>query len=152
MIPCAYIFDIDGTLADCSQRLHFIQQEKRDWDNFYNAMVNDKPIPDVQGVLFRLSDSGAKILFVTGRPEKYRKQTVEWLKRFTVINLDDIDKFLYMRKDGDHREDYIVKREIYENMIKDNFYIYGVFEDREQCVNMWRDKGLTCFQVSNGKY
>ena len=52
-----YIFDIDGTLADCSQRLHFIQPPeglvhfepgetdwKPDWESFYKDCVNDKPI------------------------------------------------------------------------------------------------------------
>jgi hypothetical protein len=29
-----YIFDIDGTLADISHRLHFIQQESKDWKAF----------------------------------------------------------------------------------------------------------------------
>jgi FMN phosphatase YigB (HAD superfamily) len=33
-----YIFDIDGTLADISHRLHFIQQEPKDWRGFYSEM------------------------------------------------------------------------------------------------------------------
>jgi hypothetical protein len=27
-----------------------------------------------------------------------------------------------------------------------------VFDDRNQVVNMWRDNGLTCFQVADGNF
>ena len=59
---------------------------------------------------------------------------------------------LYMRKDGDYRPDCIVKREIYEQEIKDKYDVVGVFEDRDSCVKMWRALGLTCFQVADGSY
>ena len=31
----AFIFDIDGTLADASHRLHHIQNGNKDWDAFF---------------------------------------------------------------------------------------------------------------------
>ncbi len=39
-----YVFDIDGTLADITHRLHFIQGEKKDWDAFFAACIDDAPI------------------------------------------------------------------------------------------------------------
>ena len=57
-----------------------------------------------------------------------------------------------MREDTDHRPDWQVKREIYEREIKDKYNVIGVFEDRQQCVDMWRSLGLTCFQVAKGDY
>lgn len=57
-----------------------------------------------------------------------------------------------MRPDGDHRPDYVIKREIYEREIKDKYDVIGVFEDRQRCVDMWRALGLTCFQVAPGDY
>jgi hypothetical protein len=30
--------------------------------------------------------------------------------------------------------------------------IKGVFDDRNQVVKMWREKGLTCFQVAEGNF
>lgn len=47
MKPKAYIFDIDGTIADCSHRLHFITGEHKNWDAFYDACLDDAPINDV---------------------------------------------------------------------------------------------------------
>ncbi|MEE1225907.1 MAG: hypothetical protein UHM08_02270, partial [Bacteroidales bacterium] len=97
-----YIFDIDGTLADCSQRLHFIQQEKPDWESFYKDCVNDKPILPVVELTQILKDSYQDLIFVTGRPEKYMEETTEWL--CNQLETDCI--ILFMRKDGDHRPDY----------------------------------------------
>lgn len=147
----AYIFDIDGTLADCSQRLHFIQQEKPDWESFYKDCVNDNPIEPVWNLLHRIYEDGTDVIFVTGRPEKYRKQTTLWLSKYLMSKYFGLG----MRKDGDHRPDYIIKKEIYETQIKPNLgnnCIAGVFEDRKQCVDMWRSLGLTCYQVADGNY
>lgn len=143
-----YIFDIDGTLADCSQRLHFIQQEKPDWESFYKDCVNDKPIASTLDLLRALQDDGAEIIYITGRPCKYMNETMQWLKTYT----EEPVRYLYMRANGDHRPDYVVKKEIYEEDIKPYHHIDGVFEDRKQCVDMWRSLGLTCYQVADGNY
>jgi phosphoglycolate phosphatase-like HAD superfamily hydrolase len=157
----AYIFDIDGTLADCSQRLHFIEPADNatftydgklefnpDWDSFYKDCVNDKPILPVVELAHTLKDAYETLIFVTGRPEKYMEETVNWL----CDKLDCNSVILMMRKNGDHRPDYIVKKEIYEEYIKPYHHIDGVFEDRKQCVDMWRSLGLTCYQVADGSY
>lgn len=144
----AFIFDIDGTIADCSHRLHFIQQETPDWDTFYSLCGNDKPINNVCNMM-RVLQRYSEIIFVTGRSEKFRNHTVEWLKRQTG---SFTDYHLFMRADGDHRPDYEIKKEIYEQHIKDIFNVLGVFEDRDQVVKMWRELGLTCYQVADGSY
>lgn len=157
----AYIFDIDGTLADCSQRLHFILPNKEDlmgdidldkiapdWESFYKDCINDKPIWPVVELAHTLKDAYETLIFVTGRPEKYMEETVNWL----CDKLDCDSVILMMRKDGDHRPDYIVKKEIYDEYIKPYHHIDGVFEDRKQCVDMWRSLGLTCYQVADGNY
>lgn len=40
-----YIFDLDGTLADLTHRLHFLENktDKRRWDKFHAACSKDKP-------------------------------------------------------------------------------------------------------------
>lgn len=140
-------FIFDGTIADCSQRLHFIQQKKPDWDSFYKDCVNDKPIAPTIGLYRALREHGI-IIFVTGRPEKYMDETMGWL--CNQLGTDCIS--LFMRKNGDHRPDYMVKKEIYDEHIKPYHHIDGVFEDRKQCVDMWRSLGLTCYQVADGNY
>lgn len=146
----AYIFDIDETLSDCSHRLHFITGDNKDWDSFYATCVDDTPIYDVVALLRALDALDIKIIFVTGRLEQCRFDTENWLQKYTGVWAGRNNMF--MRKDGDHRPDYQVKREIYERKIKDKYEILGIFEDRQQCVDMWRSLGLTCFQVANGNY
>lgn len=149
MKPKAYIFDIDGTLADCSHRLHFITGEKKDWDSFYGELEHDKSICDVVGLALLICiNTVHQIILITGRPERTRQATIKWLCNNTHLRPCK----LYMRPDGDRRPDYKLKREIYEREIKDKYDVAGVFEDRKQVVDMWREIGLTCFQVSKGDY
>ena len=149
----AYIFDIDGTIADCTHRLHYIEGEKKNWQAFYDACKDDEPIKQTIRLLWRLHESGAQIIFITGRPEKTRKATALWLKKH-VFGLYTVkpEIRLYMRSDGDYRQDKDVKEEIYKNTDWGMFRIEAVFEDRKQCVDMWRRLGLTCYQVADGDY
>lgn len=148
MKPKAYIFDIDGTIADCSHRLHFITGEHKDWDSFYANCDMDKCIEPTCNLCRLIGRTELyKIIYLTGRPESVRDKTDSWLlkKYFSYGKI-------FMRKDGDHRPDYVLKREIYEQEIKDEYDVIGVFEDRDSCVKMWRELGLTCFQVADGSY
>lgn len=82
----AYIFDIDGVLADCSHRLHFIQQEPKDWKRFYENLDKDEVIQPNKNTLRLLRNAlhgyqTRGILFVTGRSEAYRELTMNWLKK-----------------------------------------------------------------------
>lgn len=141
-----YIFDIDGTLSDCEHRLIYIDGSLgcKDWDLFYSLCGKDKPIEDVCRIYRELH---IDVICVTGRTEKYRAETEQWLKDNDLPFHD-----LFMRPDGDHRPDYELKKEIYEKYIKDDYKVLGVFEDRTQVVKMWRSLGLTCFQVACGDY
>ena len=163
-----YIFDIDGTLANSKSRaekflkppegaIHFNRDEidwVPDWDGFYENCDLDEEIVGVANVLRCLVYTGEVILFVTGRPEQYREKTLKWLCKLLDCSKEefDIQCTLLMRKDGDHSQDYKLKREIFEQTIKNNYNVLGVFEDRDQCVTMWRQLGLQCFQVAAGDY
>jgi len=144
----AYIFDIDGTLCDCTHRLCHIQSEPKNWDKFYGSIGDDAPIKDVIRVAEALNKQGYSILLVTGRPDNLMIDTIGWFKWNTSLKIDG----LFFRKKGDYRPDSVIKKEMYETKIKDNFNVLGVFEDRKQVVDMWRSLGLTCFQVAEGDY
>ncbi len=60
---------------------------------------------------------------------------------------------LFMRKSGAYRKDFIVKKEIFSEQIKDKYFIRFCIDDRNQVVDMWRkDMGLTCLQVDYGDF
>lgn len=140
------IFDIDGTLADCTHRLHFIEGENKDWEAFFEAAKDDRPIFEIVKMC-RLLWYGVKdtLCIVTGRPERTREATKKWLED----NQIRYDKLL-MRKDGDHREDSEVKLEILEKIKFEIGDPVLVFEDRTQCIEMYRKNGVRCLQVVDG--
>ena len=143
-----YIFDIDGTLADISHRLHFIQKKPADWDGFFAACVDDEPIPEIIQVAKSLSPV-AHIVMVSGRSDVVRSQTLDWMSELGIPC-----DCLMMRAAGDHREDSIVKAELLDDLreVYKDEPIAGVFEDRKQVVDMYRAKGLRVFQVAEGNF
>jgi len=146
-----YVFDIDGTLADISHRLHFIQQEPKDWRGFFAACTEDLPISDIIDVLRALHAKGHTIVLISGRSDEVRGVTEAWFNNYCI----PYNRIL-MRKHGDHREDSMVKAELLDAMVKQfrtSFaFIGGVFEDRKQVVDMYRAKGLRVFQVAEGNF
>lgn len=152
----AVIFDIDGTLADITHRVRYVQQVHKDWDAFYEAMGDDKPIEPICHLCAfyasACSFQPVRIVFVTGRPEKYRDMTIKWLRE-TIPAMKDENNFeLIMRKDGDHRQDYVIKREALERLQDLDYQILFAVEDRKQCVDMYRKQGVTCLQCAEGNF
>lgn len=135
------IFDIDGTLADPKDRLHFL--EKKDWDSFYDACLDDAPIHHVIYLLQELKKNH-RIIILTGRPERIKNKTLQWLKA-NKISFDEI----YFRKDGDHRPDYEVKEEMLKAL---NRPIWFAVDDRKQVVDMFRRNNILCLQCKDGDY
>jgi hypothetical protein len=41
---------------------------------------------------------------------------------------------------------------LYDTFVKDNYKVLLVLDDRDQVVRMWRELGLTCFQVDYGDF
>lgn len=141
----ALIVDLDGTLADACHRVGLITKEEPDWDKFFDEMRHDKINPWCYEMVCAFKAyRGHDILFVTGRPEKYRELTTHWLHR-NKVPFDHV----YMRQDGDYRHDYNVKEDIYYRFIRDEFDVTIVLEDRTDCARMWRANGLVCLQCSS---
>lgn len=149
-----YIFDIDGTLADCTHRLHFLKNEDdpERWRKFYDACVHDAPIRSTLGVHDALGQS-ADIIYITGRTERVRQATEDWLLLHSFVGQLGYRKNLIMRPDDDHSPDHEFKRRAFlalPNSVISS--VVAVFEDRARVVQMWRGLGLTCYQVADGQY
>ena len=144
-----YLVDIDGTVADPTHRLHFIQDKPADWKAFFAACPDDKPIPEVIEVVRALAFHGDLLYMMTGRSDAVRYETGCWLNSYFIPFYR-----LWMRADGDHREDSVVKSEMLDKLLSSHEIteIAGVFEDRQQCVDMYRARGLRVFQVAEGKF
>lgn len=150
-----YIFDIDGTLADLSHRLHHIKPvydakgtlPPKDWASFFAACPDDAPIPHTIKLAIDVAMAGAAIVYVSGRSDECRQATEDWLRRHALPEGD-----LFMRKAGDHRPDHMVKVELLERLREDGYQPVMAFDDRNQVVKMWRELGIPCAQVAEGDF
>lgn len=142
-----YLFDIDGTLADCSHRLRHITDTPKDWRAFFAACHLDAPIPHMVELAITLFDADQNIVYVSGRSDECREATLSWLVEHGLP-----DAPLYMRKVGDHRDDDRVKAELLAAVIADGFRPIMAFDDRSRVVKMWRARGIPCAQVAEGDF
>jgi len=133
------IVDIDGTLAHRCDRQWFD----------YSKVDQDELDITVSGIVRAYAKMGYTILIVSGREatDECRSKTLSWLVKHKVPYYD-----LMMRRENDYRRDSIVKKEIYNNYIKDKFDVEFVLDDRQQVVDMWREMGLKCLQVAEGNF
>lgn len=142
------IFDLDGTLADHRHRLHFVQSDPKDYDSFYQACSGDKLNKAVYELYYRLTSGGRfadDVIICSGRSDVCLTMTEAWLKDHGIVYRN-----LMMRRVGDHRLDYIIKREMLE-VIRDGWRLTPVFaiDDSPAVVQMWRDHGVPCFQTDD---
>ena len=143
------VVDIDGTVSKVGDRLKYLQQDKKDWDAFYEHCDEDAAIEDMCRLVEDLWKLGYHIVFCTGRRESVREKTKEWIKQHIAIgwNYD-----LLMRKDGDWRHDTEVKPELLQNANIAPGDVYFILEDRDSMVAKWRELGFRCLQVTDGKF
>jgi predicted kinase len=140
-LPNAVICDLDGTLALAFDR-----------DYYDNTKIETDTVNEfVLRQLVMHIKFGDSVFFVSGRPSSANDSTRYWLESIldSVCENNDISYWLqlYLREEGDMRPDAIVKKEIYEQHIKDKFNIVAVYDDRRKVVHMWEQLGLPVFQV-----
>lgn len=141
------VFDLDGTLADLTHRLHFIDKNRvsPDWDAFHKACVYDKPIIKIIEVLWAMKDAGHVVEVWSGRSDIVRAETEEWLTRYEIF-----PNALLMRTEGDYTPDHLLKESwiaAIGSPVPDL-----VFDDRNKVVEMWRRNGIRCCQVAVGDF
>ena len=143
------VVDIDGTIAKIGDRIKYIQKEPKDWDSFYAHCLEDKPIEAIITLVESMYATGFNLVFCTGRSEKVRSETMEWLNK----NLDYVYDFkLLMRPEGDYSEDCVLKPKLLEEAGYDPSNVLLILEDRDTVVKKWRELGYTCLQVAKGDY
>lgn len=158
------IFDLDGTLADCEHRRHFVDPKyniydyvnkkwKPDWKAFYEACDKDIPIKPVIDLLWRLDPYETKISIWSGRCESVREKTVQWVIEYVFlgnfITLQQIE--LKMRPIGDSIPDDKLKEKWLDEALAQGKTIDFVIDDRKKVTDMWNRRGIFVFDVSQGK-
>lgn len=143
----AFICDIDGTIADCSHRQHYVRSKPKNWPAFEAGIPFDTPILPVVSLVHDLVGKGMTLLMCSGRSEKNRDETVQWLDRLKLK-----PEVLLMRKNRDFRADNLVKSDMLNELFGLGYSPSFTLDDRNQVVQMWRDRGITCIQVAEGDF
>lgn len=137
--------DIDGTLANCDHRRHWVKSKPRNWPAFEAQMCNDTLIEPVAITIKALFAASHNILLCSARGEQSRVITEQWLSKHDIPYSS-----LYMRKEGDYRDDQIVKTELLAQIRSDGWNPIFVFDDRPKVIDAWRAAGLFVFNVGDG--
>ncbi|MFG3527310.1 hypothetical protein ACGF8B_11215 [Streptomyces sp. NPDC047917] len=130
------VFDLDGTLADSGHRQHYLEGRRRDWNGFFSAAVDDPPLPE--GVRLALdSAESCEVRYLTGRPERCRRDTVAWLAAHGLP-----EGQVYMRRDDDRRPARQTKLQILKRLGRDR-EIRMLIDDDELVCDAAEQAGFT---------
>lgn len=157
------VFDLDDTLANAEHRAHILEQEfeteGEKWDTFFDACDRDAPVFPIIAIYNSLVASGHyRVEIWTGRSEKVRQKTEDWLSKFLFdwfprtadfYEIQGYKPVLRMRPADDFRKDTEVKGEFLEQAGQTPFM---AFDDRNVMVKWWRDQGVTCLQVKESDF
>ena len=149
-LPNCIIVDIDGTVAHMNGRSPYD----------YSLVGTDIVDENVANIVRRYAQRDIMemtpdtyIIIVTGRDDTCKEDTLKWL----ADNNIPFDEF-YMRdhtlvdEKGNKLDDTVIKKNIYEDMIKPRFNVRFVLDDRDRVVKMWREQGLKVLQVAEGDF
>ncbi|MEU9007719.1 hypothetical protein ACFWBI_00615 [Streptomyces sp. NPDC059982] len=100
------VFDIDNTLADTTHRQRFLEVRPRDWEGFFGAAPADPPL--ARGVALAVeSAADCEVVYLTGRPERCRADTTDWLARHGLP-----EGRVWMRGNQDRRPARLTKLDV----------------------------------------
>lgn len=142
--------DLDGTLADITHRLMYAKGETKNWGEFFARIPHDVLREDVAGIVSDYARQGYDIIFLSARPETYKKQTLVWLIKHMENRLPNGFLSIIMRRSNDKRPDVEVKQDLLNLHFPDRSLIKIVIDDRPSVIRMWRESGLTVLDVGKG--
>lgn len=121
------MFDVDGVLADVRHRLHHVQRRPKDWTAFFAAALLDPPLE--QGMALAVqSAKDCEVVYVTGRPERCRRDTLAWFAQHGLP-----PGRLVMRAGRDFRPARQAKPELLVELARDRVVAVVVDDDMAVC-------------------
>lgn len=143
------IVDLDGTVA-----LHCgTIADGKSWQHRghydYSLVHLDLPNEPIIELVTTLYNAGFDVVYLTGREDQCRDLTAGWL----AGHIPGIEEYeLYMRTTGDHRQDFLIKYDLFNAHIRNRVDVKFAFDDRAQVVKLWRAMGIPTLQVAEGDF
>ena len=146
------IFDLDGTLALIDERRELSTKPngKIDFNKLHDPSLikHDKPNWPVIKMAQLFAEQGFNIVIFSGRSDKTKFTTRSWLSNNRV----PFQKLVMSpHKTMNFVHDEILKKDMLDKHA-DIDDVFLVVDDRNKVVKMWRDLGLTVFQVADGNF
>ncbi|MEV7386017.1 MULTISPECIES: HAD family acid phosphatase [unclassified Streptomyces] len=150
------VFDIDNTLADTAHRQRFLESKPRDWDAFFAAAPQDPPI--AEGIALAVATAQeCEIVYLTGRPERCRRDTLDWLAAHGLP-----EGRVHMRRNADRRPARHTKLEILRRLAERREVRVLVDDDELVCDDAeragfrvvrarWADRSAALEQAQEGE-
>lgn len=142
-----YLFDLDGTLTNCNQRLPILRSNDEDkWDKFYLASANDTLNLHVAHIFNMLPKEQVHIW--TGRGVIAYNITVDYLQRNLNVNDQWIEMNFRMRGDGDFRTGETLKQQWLQDFwacTKEEFAY--AFDDDPKMIEFYHRNNIPLFLV-----
>ena len=143
----AYIFDVDGTLANVDPILHHIVNKgddpdfKKHFERFHAASVTVNPNMNVVEMLRNAYYDKHDVIVVTAREEKWRPHTAAWLAKWNIPH-----HALFMRSNKDYRSDYEVKKDILKEINLMWKVMYAV-DDNPKIIKLWEENNIPTTKI-----
>lgn len=160
------IFNLDGTLADCEHRRHFVEPYtqlgdfdhdfKPDWQGFYEACDKDTPIVPTIQMFIAIERENicpitktviSPIKIWSGRCESVRGKTEYWINKNVTPFRWNSNK-LKMRPIGDNTPDHELKELWMDEAIAEDKSIDFVFDSDPASIAMYRRRGIFVFDCN----
>lgn len=143
------LIDMDGVIADTHHRewiidnIKSVPKEKKQarWDMFHRFMNLDEPL---NGIIIDVNSIpiDTLIIILTGRPEKYKEETLKQLKQWGVRY-----DHLIMRKNGDKQSAVHMKKRAAMNMMEIGLDIVKAYDDRADICEMYCELEIPTVEI-----
>ncbi|MBD3931244.1 hypothetical protein IF129_06675 [Streptomyces chumphonensis] len=134
------VFDLDGTLSDARHRLHFLTGRPKNWNAFFRAAPKDPPLAAGVELALRWAEE-CDLGYVTGRPERCRRDTERWLAAHGLPAGD-----LWMRGNRDYRPAREAKRALLLELAATRTVAVVVDDDAQVCA-AYREAGFSVVEA-----
>jgi len=145
LVQKALIIDIDGTLAHTVHAELFKKQDGSiDWEAWAHSTQFASPHSWCLNLVKQYESAGYKLIFITARFAHMENMTHQWLSRYITS-----DYLLFMRPEGDHREDFIIKQDLYYRNIVAQYEVDFAIDDKQSVIEMWRNLNIPALHCAD---
>lgn len=132
----AILCDLDGSIADITHRSPYDASK----------CLDDTPKQYIVNLVKMYYDTGHKIIFCSGREDKFKDLTIQWLNKTLPASMD---YELFMRPSGNFEKDSIIKENIFRAHIQNKYFVETVLDDRLQVCRLWHNLGLNLLRIGD---